>query len=191
MRYVLVLAFLHMAVLPAAAADEAEQETFSIFEAACLHDSEQFNEALALATERSMPVAPKPIRDALSRDKEAAVWIASEAPFVVIHAELAAGCGVMLKPASENEFQSILAAVEGLEAVSKDKFENSWSVWYRLTREGNRGIMLAGFLAESDKPSAFLRYMPAEFVAAHDEAGDFLLTDNQRFMAIRESLAKD
>jgi hypothetical protein len=165
-----------------------EAEAFAIFEAACLHDDGQFDKAQAYADARGMAVAPAAFRDALSSAGKGAAWLASEAPFLALHAGIDGGCGVVLKPADEAAFAAMIEGLDGVTLVSGDSFATSWSRWYRLKRGGRKGILLASLLAATETKSAYLRYVPASFVLAHDGAREFLLADPVRFDALRAGL---
>ena len=166
----------------------AESEAFSLFEQACLHDEGQFDTATAMAASRKFRVAPKPLRDSLVRKGEGAAWLAQSAPFVLLHANVEAGCGLMLKPADDAGFSPIIEALEGAEIASDDSFESSWTRWYVLDHSGRRGVLMTGLMDVSESKSAFLRYIPAAFVLEHAESMTFLLMDVERFRKLRAIL---
>jgi hypothetical protein len=177
-----------LAVSAAMAEPNFEAEAFKTFESACLHDAEQFDKAQALAAERAMAVPPERIRDVLVKRGQGAAWLARAQPFIALHANLTAGCGVMLKPADEAKLMVLVDNLEGARRVSGDRFETSWSRWYLVERQGLRGVMLAGLFAGSDSPSAHLRYLPSDIVLKDDTARDFLLADTARLETLRRAL---
>lgn len=167
-----------------------EAEALKAFETACLNDVDQFEKAMAFASANSFAVPAEDFRRTLAKKGDGAVWQVRLIPFLALHANLAAGCGMMLKPADEETFTTLYEAMPGLELISKDSFENSWSRWYLLERDDLKGILVAGLLDATDSKSAFLRYMPGDFVLADSSASDFLLTDGPTFKAVRKRLGK-
>lgn len=189
MRWLAHVPCLWLLTLHGFAQSGRETEAFAIFEAACLHDDEQFDKAQVYADAKGMTIAPAAFRDALSGAGKGAAWLANETPLLALHAGIDAGCGVVLKPADEAAFAAMIEGLDGVTLVSGDSFETSWSRWYRLKRGGRKGILLASLLAATETKNAHLRYMPASFVLAHDAARDFLLADPVRFDTLRAGLA--
>ncbi len=123
-----------------------EADALKMFEAACLHNENQFDAAMAFATEKSMPVPPEVFRQSLVKKGEGAVWLAQAEPLIALHANLQSGCGAMLKPVEEASFNDALGSFAGAELIAEEKFEGSWSRWYLLKRNGGKGILLSGLL---------------------------------------------
>ena len=188
MRLAVSLLSLVLAASSAVAETAFEADALKLFEAACLHNENQFDAAMAFATERSLPVPPEVFRQSLVKKGEGAVWLAQAEPFIALHANLSSGCGAMLKPVDEAGFTSVLDSLEGAELIAEEKFEGSWSRWYLLKRGDGKGILLSGFFSGGDRPSGFLRYMPGSNVVTDKSAMSFLLADYNRFESLKKKL---
>jgi hypothetical protein len=187
MRAILALSCM-LLLASAARAEDSEMAALELFQSACLHDEQQFDRAMALASERALPVPPAALRDALVSKGAGAAWLAGDEPVLALYANIDGGCGVMMKPVDESSLDIFADGRDGATLILEDRFQGAWSRWYALERQGMRGVLLVGYFGDTEKPSGFLRYLPALDLADDFRAQQFLLMDERIFKAVRKAL---